>query len=83
MLRRRFTDEQIAFALRQAEGGTAVGEICRMMGVSEATALTDGGRSTPAWAWPRSGGRPQFEEGEPSSAIAPRTMASASGSWPI
>ena len=34
---RRFTDEQIAFALRQADGGTPVGEICRRMGVSEAT----------------------------------------------
>ena len=30
-------DEQIAFALRQAEGGTAVEEICRKLGVAEAT----------------------------------------------
>ena len=37
MPRKRFTDEQIAFALRQAESGTPVGEICRKMGVSEAT----------------------------------------------
>ena len=37
MPRKRFTDEQIAFALRQAEAGTVVGEICRKMGVSEAT----------------------------------------------
>jgi len=37
MPKKRFTDEQIAFALRQAEAGTAVGEICRKMGVSEAT----------------------------------------------
>ena len=27
---KRYTDEQIAFALRQAEGGTAVEEICRI-----------------------------------------------------
>lgn len=33
----RFTEEQIAFALKQAELGTAVAEICRKMGVSEAT----------------------------------------------
>jgi putative transposase len=33
----RFTEEQIAMALRQAESGTAVGEICRKLGVSEAT----------------------------------------------
>ena len=29
MPRKRFSDEQIAFALRKAETGTAVGEICR------------------------------------------------------
>ena len=34
---KRYSDEQIAFALRQAEGGTAVEEICRKLGVSEAT----------------------------------------------
>ena len=32
MPKKRFSDEQIAFALRQAESGTAVGEICRKMG---------------------------------------------------
>ena len=37
MKRKRYTDEQIAFALRQAEGGTAVAEICRKLGVSEPT----------------------------------------------
>ena len=31
----KFTDEQIAVALRQAEAGTPVGEICRKLGVSE------------------------------------------------
>ena len=37
MKRKRYSDEQIAFALRQAESGTAVEEICRRMGVSEPT----------------------------------------------
>ena len=37
MKRKRCTDEQIAFALRQADSGTAVEEICRKLGVSEAT----------------------------------------------
>ena len=37
MKRKRYRDEQIAFALRQAESGTAIEEICRKMGVSEAT----------------------------------------------
>ena len=37
MKRKRYTDEQVAFALRQAEGGTPVAEVCRKMGVSEAT----------------------------------------------
>jgi putative transposase len=37
MKQKRYTDEQIAFALRQAESGTAVLEICRKLGVSEPT----------------------------------------------
>ena len=37
MPRRRYTEEQIGFALRQAEGGTPVPELCRELGVSEAT----------------------------------------------
>ncbi len=37
MKRKRYSDEQIAFALRQAEGGTTVEEICRKLGVSDAT----------------------------------------------
>ena len=37
MKRKRCTDEQVAFALRQAESGTSVQEICRKMGVSEPT----------------------------------------------
>ncbi len=35
MKRKRYTDEQIAFAPRQAENGTAVEEVCREMGVPE------------------------------------------------
>lgn len=37
MKRSKYTEEQIAFALKQAELGTAVAEVCRKMGVSEAT----------------------------------------------
>ena len=33
----RYTVEQIAFALRQAESGTPVIEVCRKMGISEQT----------------------------------------------
>ena len=33
----RFTDEQIVYALHQAESGEKVAEICRKLGVSEAT----------------------------------------------
>ena len=35
MKKSKFTNEQIAFALKQAETGTLVAEICRKMGVSE------------------------------------------------
>jgi putative transposase len=35
--RSRFTEEQIALALKQQELGTSVEEICRKMGISDAT----------------------------------------------
>ena len=37
MKRGKFTEEQIAFALKQAELGTSVDEVCRKMGISDAT----------------------------------------------
>jgi putative transposase len=37
MKKSRYTEEQIAFALKQAELGTSVEEICRKLGVSEQT----------------------------------------------
>ena len=33
----KFTDSQIAFVLKQGEEGTAVAEICRKAGISQAT----------------------------------------------
>jgi putative transposase len=33
----RYTAEQVAFAMRQAESGTSVSEICRKMGIAEQT----------------------------------------------
>ena len=33
----KFTEAQIAFVLKQAEDGTAIGEVCRKVGISEAT----------------------------------------------
>jgi putative transposase len=37
MKKSKFSEEQIAYALRQAEAGTKVEEICRQLGVSQAT----------------------------------------------
>ena len=37
MKRSKFSEEQVAYALRQAEAGTAVGDVCRQVGISEAT----------------------------------------------
>jgi putative transposase len=37
MKRSKFSEEQVAFALRQAEGGMPVRDVCRQLGVSEAT----------------------------------------------
>jgi putative transposase len=33
----KFSDAQKAFVLKQAEDGTAIGEVCRKAGISEAT----------------------------------------------
>jgi len=37
MKKSKFSEQQIAFVLRQAEEGAAVAEVCRKAGVSEAT----------------------------------------------
>ncbi|CAG2260780.1 putative transposase [Burkholderia sola] len=37
MKKSKFTEEQIAYALKQAELGTPVAEVCRKMGISDAT----------------------------------------------
>ncbi|SEO19507.1 putative transposase [Nitrosospira multiformis] len=37
MKRSRFTEVQVAYALRQAEAGTAVTDVCRSLSISEAT----------------------------------------------
>lgn len=37
MKRSKFTEAQIVFALRQSESGVKVDEVCRKMGISEAT----------------------------------------------
>jgi putative transposase len=37
MKKSKFTEEQIAFALRQADTGTRVEEVCRQLGISQAT----------------------------------------------
>ena len=37
MKKSRFSEQQIAFILRQAEEGTRVEEVCRKAGISEAT----------------------------------------------
>ena len=40
MKKSRFTEEQIAYALRLAEGGTPVADVCRQLGISDATFYT-------------------------------------------
>ncbi len=37
MKQSKFSEEQIAYALRQAEAGTQVADVCRQLGISEAT----------------------------------------------
>lgn len=37
MKKSRYSEEQVAYALRQAEAGAQVADVCRQMGISEAT----------------------------------------------
>ena len=37
MKKSQFTDQQIAFAVQQAEAGVAVEEVCRKLGISQQT----------------------------------------------
>ena len=37
MKRSKFSEEQVTYALRQVESGTPAGDVCRQIGVSEAT----------------------------------------------
>ncbi len=37
MKRSKFSEEQVVYALRQADAGTPVGDLCRQLGVSDAT----------------------------------------------
>ena len=37
MKRSKFSKEQIVYAIRQAEAGTPIGDLCRQLGVSDAT----------------------------------------------
>jgi putative transposase len=55
MKRSKFSQEQVAYALRQAETGTAVGDVCRQLGISEATFY--------AWKALRPLGRPRGAAG--------------------
>ncbi|MBX3302175.1 MAG: transposase [Nitrospira sp.] len=37
MTRSKFSEEQIVYALRQADSGTSIGDVCRQLGIAEQT----------------------------------------------
>jgi len=58
MQKSRFSEEQIAFTLRQAEAGTPVEQVRRKLGASQATFfLMDGNRSRGVMAYATSRGQ--------------------------
>ena len=58
MERSKFSEEQVACVLRHVETGTPVGDVCRQLGVSEAT----------FYAWKKK--RPSGRERAPATAAA-------------
>ncbi len=60
MPKKRFTDEQTAFALRQAGARTTVGEVCQTMGAWRTPLSTDVRRSIRRWAFSENRGRAWF-----------------------
>jgi putative transposase len=40
MKQSQFSQEQVVYAIRQAESGTPIGDLCRQLGVSESTFYT-------------------------------------------
>jgi hypothetical protein len=53
----RLTEEQIAFALKQAETGAPVAEVIRRMGISEQAYETSASTQTGSCRWPMLGAR--------------------------
>jgi len=54
MKKSKFTEEQILFALKQGDVGQPIADVCRQMGISEATYYV-GKKSTPIWGCLRCG----------------------------
>jgi putative transposase len=48
MKKSKFTEEQIRYALSQAEAGTPVDQVCCKLGVSQPT-FSDGSNASAAW----------------------------------
>ena len=74
MPRKRFTNEQIAFALRQAEDGASVDEVCRKMGCLNASwflSLADARERIGEWRCHDNEDRPHIAPG----GLTPRAFA--------
>ena len=62
MKKSKFTEEQILFALKQGDAGQPVADVCRQMGISEAT----------YYVWKKRYGEPRAARGPRAQATAGR-----------
>ena len=72
MKRSKFSEEQVAYPFRQADAGTALVDVCRQLGISEAT----------SYVWEKRWGHPGVHARDVLQVSQPASVAEANARWP-